>query len=246
MGAVSLSLVRHGESTANIAATTAEAARAEVIDAPLRDADVPLSQVGAAQALAVGDWLRGLPDDQFPTALWCSPYLRAADTARLVCEGQRAPLPVRVDERLRDRELGILDALTTVGVEARLPMEAARRRRLGKFYYRPPGGESWADVALRLRFVLADIDREHDGGRVLLITHDAVITLARYICENLSEAQVLELARATPLLNASVSRLLRPSGAGAWQLDYYNRVEHIQRSEAPVTVHTGDRDVFPR
>ncbi|MET1045040.1 MAG: histidine phosphatase family protein [Microbacteriaceae bacterium] len=246
MGAVALTLVRHGESTANIAATAAETARVEVIDAPLRDADVPLSQVGAAQALAVGEWLRGLSDDQFPTAVWCSPYLRAADTARLICEGQRTPLPIRVDERLRDRELGILDTLTTVGVEARLPIEAARRRRLGKFYYRPPGGESWADVALRLRSVLADIDRENVDGRVLLVTHDAVITLTRYVCENLSEAQVLELARSTPLLNASVSRVIRPSGAGPWQLDYYNRVEHIQESATPVTVHTGDRDVFPR
>jgi broad specificity phosphatase PhoE len=42
-------------------------------------------------------------------------------------------LPIRVDERLRDRELGVLDLLTMQGVKARFPQEAERRRWLGKF-----------------------------------------------------------------------------------------------------------------
>ena len=75
----------------------------------------------------------------------------------------------RLDERLRDRELGILDRLTSAGVEARFLEEGERRRWLGKFYYRPPGGESWADVVLRLRSLLADLDREHPGQEVLLV-----------------------------------------------------------------------------
>ena len=83
--------------------------------------------------------------------LLCSPYLRAVETARLALGAEAA---VTIDERLRDRELGILDALTARGVDARLPQEAARRRWLGKFYYRPPGGEAWTDVALRLRSFL--------------------------------------------------------------------------------------------
>ncbi|MCU1442932.1 MAG: Phosphoglycerate mutase [Cryobacterium sp.] len=245
MGAHELLLIRHGESTANVAASAAQVAGAELVDAPLRDADVPLTQVGIDQAIAVGDWLRSLPDEEFPAMVWCSPYLRAAETARIASESQRAELPVHVDERLRDRELGILDTLTTVGVESRLPTEAARRRRLGKFYYRPPGGESWADVALRVRSVLAEIDREEYGGRILVVSHDAVISLVRYVCENLSEAEVLSLARSAPLLNASVSRLVRPSGTGVWAVEDYNSVEHLQESGARVTTHTGDRDAFP-
>jgi broad specificity phosphatase PhoE len=246
MGATSLILVRHGESTANVAASAAEAARAEVVNAPLRDADVPLSDVGMEQAAAVGAWLRSLPDAAFPEFLWSSPYIRAAETARLATADQLVELIPYADERLRDRELGITDALTTIGVEARLPTEAARRRRLGKFYYRPPGGESWADVALRARSFLADLDRAADGGRVLIVTHDAVILLLRYVCEALSEPQLLEVARTAPLLNASVSILTRPSGAGRWQVEAYNSVAHLQQLGAPVTVHTGDTDVFPR
>jgi broad specificity phosphatase PhoE len=246
VGVTSLLLVRHGESTANVAASAAEAARAEVIDAPLRDADVPLSAVGVEQASAVATWLRALPDDEFPHAVWASPYLRAAETAGLATESQRVPLPIRTDERLRDRELGILDTLTTVGVDMRLPGEAARKRRLGKFYYRPPGGESWVDVALRLRFLLTELDREEDGRRLLLVTHDAVIVLLRSVCEGLSEAETLALGRSTPLRNASVSRLVRPGGSGPWRVDQYNSVEHLRELGAPVTAHPGDRDVYPK
>jgi broad specificity phosphatase PhoE len=246
MGATSLILVRHGESTANLAASAAEAAGAEVIDVPLRDADVPLSSVGMDQAAAVGGWLRSLPPASFPDFVWSSPYLRAAETARLATEGQQVELAAYTDERLRDRELGITDALTTVGVEARLPTEAARKRRLGKFYYRPPGGESWADVALRARSFLADLDRVADGGRALVVTHDAVIMLLRYVCEALTESQLLEVARTSPLLNASVSILTRPAGTGRWVVEEYNSVAHLRELGAPVTVHTGDADVFPR
>jgi broad specificity phosphatase PhoE len=47
--------------------------------------------------------------------------------------------------------------LTSHGIARRLPGEAARRARVGTLYHRPPGGESWADVALRLRTLLVEI-----------------------------------------------------------------------------------------
>src|SRR4051812_18548318 len=144
-----LGVVRHGESSGNVIAADAERDGLELIDIPQRDADVPLSDTGREQAGAVGRWLADLPADRQPDAVVVSPYLRARQTAELAVEGIRAR-PV-VDERLRDRELGIIDLHTGHGVRARLPEEADRRARLGKFYYRPPGGESWTDVLLRLR-----------------------------------------------------------------------------------------------
>ncbi|MCU1545310.1 MAG: phosphoglycerate mutase family protein [Homoserinimonas sp.] len=242
MGVTSLLLVRHGESTANVAASAAEAAGAEVVDAPLPDPDVPLTVVGVDQALAVGEWLRSLPGDAFPTAVWCSPYLRATETARLAVLEQRSEIRLRRDERLRDRELGILDTLTHIGVRARFPQEFARRNRLGKFYYRPPGGESWADVALRLRMLLADLDRLGEEQRIMVVAHDAVITLVRYILAGVSEQEILRVAHTTPLLNASISRLVRPSGEGSWAVDFYNSTEHLRRSGTLVTKHAGDPD----
>lgn len=242
MGAIELILIRHGESAGNVAATEAQRSGAEVIDIGLRDPDVPLSDAGALQGEALGRWLAGLPGAERPDAVWCSPYLRARQTAELA----GAP-ELRVDERFRDRELGILDLLTSAGVEARFPDEARRRNWLGKFAYRPPGGESWADVALRLRSVLRDLDDEEDGKRVAVVCHDAVILLIRYICERLSEAELLDIAANTSVRNASVTRLVRPRGTGRWALQGFNAVDHLETGGAPVTEHAGDdTHVHPR
>jgi broad specificity phosphatase PhoE len=40
-----------------------------------------------------------------PQAVWSSPYLRAVHTAEIAVHGGVVPLPIRIDERLRDREL---------------------------------------------------------------------------------------------------------------------------------------------
>ncbi|NMR20382.1 histidine phosphatase family protein [Cellulomonas fimi] len=244
MGATELVLVRHGESLGNVAAAAAEAAAAEVIDVGFRDADVPLSELGAAQAEALGSWLRDLPDDEAPQSVWSSPYVRAHQTALLAIEASGLPLPIRFDERLRDRELGVLDLLTTAGVEARLPEEAARRRWLGKFYHRPPGGESWADMALRLRSLLQDLDRLEHGRRVLVVCHDAVIMVLRYVCEELTEDAVLEIQRTSTVRNASVTRLLRPTGEGRWTVDAFNLDEHLDEQRVPATEQPRSDDVL--
>jgi broad specificity phosphatase PhoE len=243
MGASELLLVRHGESVANTAARSAHAARAELVDVPARDPDVELSATGADQARALGAWLGRLAPGDVPDAVWSSPYVRSAETARLALEASGLERPVVRDERLRDRELGILERLTGVGVEARYPAEAARRRWVGKFYYRPPGGESWADVALRVRSVLADVDRLEDGRRVMVVCHDAVVMLFRYVCEGMTEDQVMEISRASAVRNASVTRLVRPPGERLFRAHTFNDVEHLDGHGARPTSPRGRTDV---
>ena len=240
-GATSLLLVRHGESAANVAATAAEAAGAETIDMPLRDADVPLTLTGTEQAEALRRWFDTVSAEEYPDAVWVSPYLRAAQTASIALAGRPAGLLVH-DERLRDRELGVLDLLTTQGVEARLPVEAARRRRLGKYYYRPPGGESWADVTLRIRSFLQELDADACAPNALVVSHDAVILLFRVVCEGLDEPDILRLARTEPLLNASITRLVRNHRQAPWRVDRYNEVSHLVEGGASVTAHTSAKD----
>jgi broad specificity phosphatase PhoE len=243
MGATELLVVRHGQSVGNTAAQAAREAHAEVIDVPARDADVGLSATGVDQARALGTWLGGLGADRAPQSVWSSPYVRSADTARLALEVSGLRLPITLDERLRDRELGVLDKLTAMGVEARFPAEAARRRWVGKFYYRPPGGESWADMALRIRSVLADVDRYEDGRRVLVVCHDAVTMVVRYVCEGLTEAEIMAIGQRTPVQNASVTRLVRAPGERLWRLDTFNAVDHLAEEGAERTAPRGKSDV---
>lgn len=242
MGVSELLLVRHGESEGNVAAARALAAESHEIDVPARDPDVMLSPLGRQQAASVGVALSALPPDEAPQAVVCSPYARARETAQLACQSAGLVVPVLIDERLRDRELGVLDRLTQAGVAARFPEEAERRRWQGKFYHRPAGGESWADVVLRLRSWLSDLDREPPGSRVLVVSHDVVIALIRYVCERMDEDEVLCLARDTPVRNAALSRLVRQDG-DAWMAVTYDEVAHLRAAGLPVTEHRGERHV---
>ena len=245
-GAVELLLIRHGESEGNVAATEARLAGAEVIQVPARDADVNLSGTGQEQAKALGTALARIAEEFRPDAVVSSPYARARQTAEIAVEAAGWPIKVRSDERLRDRELGILDRLTRLGVERRYPDEAERRLWLGKLYYRPPGGESWADVALRLRSVLDELNTLGRGHRVMLVCHDAVILLVRYVLEGMSEDQILDLAASTSVLNASITRYVRPTGAGPWELESFNVAEHLSEQGVAVTEHAGDASVHPQ
>jgi broad specificity phosphatase PhoE len=197
-------LVRHGQSEGNVIRAAA-AREAEVLEITARDMDVPLSDLGKRQASAFGTWLRGRTEDQLPGAILSSPYARATQTTAAMLQAANLEIGFVPDERLRERDLGMMDLLTTKGFAARFPAEAAHRARLGKFYYRPPGGESWTDVALRCRSLLDSVAREHAGERVLLVTHEVVIIMIRYILERLDEEAALMLSSDATIANCSLT-----------------------------------------
>src|SRR4051794_15230661 len=99
-------VVRHGQSAGNVARDAAEAAGLPMIEIAERDIDVPLSELGRRQALALGEWFGQLRPDERPEVLLCSPYVRARQTARLMIEASGLELRLRVDERLREKEFG--------------------------------------------------------------------------------------------------------------------------------------------
>jgi 2,3-bisphosphoglycerate-dependent phosphoglycerate mutase len=234
-------LIRHGESTANIAAAEAEASGHEEIAVDHRDADVPLSALGRRQAQALAGELvsRGGADVDDDACVLVSPYRRARETAALA--GLHAGVDRRaIDERLRDRELGVLDRLTRKGVRARYPDEEERRRWLGKYYHRPAGGESWADVMLRLRSLFRDLGTDRTPERLVLVTHDAVVTLVIALCLGWDEEQLLDFAKDHVVLNASITTLHRDGSHAPWSLDEFSTVGHL--ADEDVTEHRGERE----
>jgi len=113
-------------------------------------------------------------EDQRPTVVLCSPYVRARETALMMLESaglELESLTFNTDERLREKEFGILDRLTKHGIRQKYPELSEQRTHVGKFYFRPPGGESGCDVILRLRNVIDTITREYLRERVLIIAH---------------------------------------------------------------------------
>ena len=235
-----LILVRHGQSEGNVAAEKAQRDGVERIDVPARDPDVVLSEAGREQAAAVGRWLQSLSEEERPGIVWTSPYRRARETAEIALEVCDLDLDFRIDERLRDRDMGITDMLTGAGITSRYPEEAERRKWIGKFYYRPPGGESWADVTLRVRGVLTDLAHTESAERVLVTAHDVVLLLFTYVAEGLDEEEVLERARTNGVRNASVSRLERDEGSPTgWKVTAYNEDAHLRQEGMEVTDQAG-------
>jgi broad specificity phosphatase PhoE len=194
-----------------------------------RDVDVPLSKRGREQADALGERLR-----QFrPDSVWVSPYLRARQTACVALETAGLDVPLVVDERLREREFGVLDGLTHKGIVELWPDEAERRRAVGKFYHRPPGGESWTDALLRVRSVIADLRTDCVDQRVVVVAHQVVVLLFRYVLECMTEDQVLAVDRQGDVGNCSLTTFVKEGDS--LRLDGYNDVRHLARADAPVT-----------
>lgn len=233
-GPAAITLVRHGQSMGNEAAARAREAGAEQLELDQRDADVELSDTGRSQADGVAKWLAGQAASSLPTVVVSSPYRRAAETAMRALA--RTDLTAQFDERLRERDLGLFDGLTGVGIRARYPEEADRRKKLGKFYYQPPSGESWSDVVLRVRSLLDDLRHGYDDTRVWLFTHQAVILSFRYVLEGLSEQEILELDGSVDLPNASMTTYRRDGEVFA--LESFADTSAVDAGDAEVTHET--------
>jgi len=232
-------IVRHGQSAGNVARDAAESGGLTVIDLAWRDIDVPLSDLGMAQSEALGGWFMRLPVEQQPDVVLCSPYVRARQTAHLVAErGGLAHVTLRVDERLREKEFGILDRLTRLGIHQKHPDLNEQRAHVGKFYFRPPGGESWCDVILRLRSLLEMITREYAGRRVLVVAHQVIVNCMRYLIEHMDEHQILDIDRQGDVPNCAVTSYRAHTGENddrVLHLELVNFIAPLQEAATPVT-----------
>jgi probable phosphoglycerate mutase len=230
-------IVRHGESAGNVARDHALQAGSQIIDLTGRDMDVPLSDLGKEQAEALGRWFAEQPPRERPDVILASPYARAKATAEAVKDQCGPDTIVVTDERLREKEFGSLDRLTKCGIEAHFPQEAKLRAALGKFYYRPPTGESWCDVILRLRSAFESICLHYADKRILIVSHQVVVLCFRYLIENLDEQTLLSIDAEGDVANCAITEYARQAGKGGVDLILrrYNFVAPLQQEGAPVT-----------
>jgi broad specificity phosphatase PhoE len=106
-------------------------------------------------------------------ALWSSPLLRALQTAEIVAA--RIGLEPREDARLMETDAGAWTDRTFADVQAEAPAEFARFAALDPTFAFP-GGESFAEQAVRVRTALDDIRRAQTPA--LVVCHGVVIRLA--------------------------------------------------------------------
>lgn len=233
-------IVRHGQSSGNVARDEAHNAALDRIKLSGRDVDVPLSGLGEDQARALGQWFSQAEAGNLPEVILSSPYVRAVQTAQLFRQagGASPDEPICIDERLREKEFGILDGLTSHGVEKFEPQQAGFRKSLGKFYHRPPGGESWCDVIFRLRALMDTVSLHYPGQRVMIFAHQVVVLCLRYVLENLDEKQILGIDREGDVANCSVTEYRFDATAGrrgGLILQRYNATAPVVAQDVTVT-----------
>lgn len=185
----SLVLVRHAESERNVASREARRNKLEEYGTDRRDMSARLSEPGREQAQHVA---AAIAERRFDW-IFCSPYRRCRQTADIIRERLPQAPEVLLDDRLREREFGIWEGLTRAGRMARYPDEWQRFLKLRKYYYRPPGGENYPDVGLRVHSFLGTLTRECAGQRVMVVTHSVVIQVFRRLLERITEGQFLAM-----------------------------------------------------
>lgn len=142
-----LFLVRHGETAWN---------RERHIQGR---SDVPLTDVGRAQALATARVLSARRWDAIAT----SPLVRASETADIIARELGLPAPAAIDA-LTERDYGAAEGFTYAELDRAYPPPST-----------VPGRESRAAVTARVLPALTKLAQESPGGNVLVVSHGGVI-----------------------------------------------------------------------
>ncbi|HEY6251430.1 MAG TPA: histidine phosphatase family protein [Candidatus Angelobacter sp.] len=234
-----LVIVRHGQSERNVAKELAKASGADTVwGGTVRDVDTPLTALGVKQAIQTGKFLGDLA---IFDVIFSSPYMRTLQTSQHIAE-QLEPAPgILLEERVREIEFGVLDGLTHHGIKQRYPEEWARREREGKYWYRPPGGESRPDVALRVHSFRGALTRDYRQKKVLVVCHSVVVLIFRRLLERWDEAKYLEVDHEDDVLNCGITTYRYDAIARRLQLDGYNSVCYQQ---PPDEQKTDNKDCF--
>ncbi len=133
--------------------------------------DPPLTPYGEEQATAAAQRLSRAA--RRPVAIVSSPLQRAWSTAERAAEA--LGLPVHVDDRLRETDFGGWEGMTFA--DARRAGGDAFTAWLHDPALASPGGESFAETAVRALAVQADLVAAHPRAVVLVVTHTGPIKL---------------------------------------------------------------------
>jgi len=171
--------VRHGESLSNIDKSVLREQADHIID---------LSKNGIEQAKEAGRrikdfyeslWSKGEADPSSHVRLWCSPYKRARQTAKLLKEESAF---IVTDEResifLGEQQFGLFEGVPLDEISTTYPHEYQHFQKCvfcgGRFWARMPLGESRFDVARRVHDLFNTFYRDaefygiHD---LIIVTH---------------------------------------------------------------------------
>jgi NAD+ kinase len=233
-----LVLVRHGQSEGNAAKRLSEKGDNTAYDllSQRHTRSYRLSDLGREQAAIAGNWLAtefvrdGVSFDRFIT----SEYTRAMETAALL------DIPGATWYRnfyLTERDWGDIERCPDNERHEKFG-DALRMRIVEPFFWRPPNGESFAELCLRLDRVLDTLHRECSQKRVLIVCHGEVIRAFRVLLERTPQQEFkeryLSKKKEDGVFNCEVVHYTRRDPESGETTDRVNWMRRIRPSQEPI------------
>ena len=173
-----------------------------------------LSSVGQAQIQALGQWMKNVPFDH----IYSSDSLRAKHTAEAITQFSGHKL--KIDLRLREKNLGVFEGLTSEEARERHP-EVFRLFKTAGSKYVIDEGESTQQLQDRALEIVDEIRIKHPEERVLLVTHGGFIRVVMKHSLGLS----LETPTRFLIRNTGVFRLVWED---KWIVSQMGGVSHLE------------------
>ena len=173
-----------------------------------------LSLVGQAQIQALGQWMKNVPFD----LIYSSDSLRAKQTAEAITQFSGHEL--QFDQRLREKNLGVFEGLTSEEARERHP-EVFRLFKTAGSKYVIDEGESTQQLQDRALEIVNEIRIKHPEERVLLVTHGGFIRVVMKHSLGLS----LETPTRFLIRNTGVFRLVWED---KWIVSQMGGVSHLE------------------
>jgi len=173
-----------------------------------------LSSVGQAQIQALGQWMKNAPFDH----IYTSDSLRAKQTAEAITQFSGHEL--KIDLRLREKNLGVFEGLTSEEARERHP-EVFRLFKTAGSKYVIDEGESTQQLQDRALEIVDEIRIKHPEESVLLVTHGGFIRVVMKHSLGLS----LETPTRFLIRNTGVFRLVWED---KWIVSQMGGVSHLE------------------
>ncbi|MDP1689581.1 MAG: histidine phosphatase family protein [bacterium] len=163
-----------------------------------------LTELGREQARLTGKFL----SSQYrPTIFYTSYYERSKETMRFMF---RDALSIE-DSRLAEVSRGIYNYFSLNQIKEKYPEELKRKDFEGLYHYRPPGGENWPDIELRIHSFIETLKNEHEEENVVISGHNLWLVLFQKIIQHYSISEAMERFNNSGFENASITLYESPT-----------------------------------